>query len=586
MTNEEYWKERFGLIESASNAYGQEVYNQIEPAFIQAQRNLQSAIEGWYSRIAVNNQVSLTEARKLLSAKELAEFKWDVHTYIKYGEENTINQAWLKQLENASAKYHIDRLEALKLQMQQNLEKAFGNELDNLDVMAQTTYMDNYYSSAYEIQKGLKVGWDVSKVDAKHLETLISKPWAVDGKNFSDRVWQSKTSMVNDLHNELVRTCVLGKSPDEAIKHMTKYVDGKFKNAKMQASRLVMTEQAFFSSAAKQDCFQELDVEEYEIVATLDSNTSTICQELDGKVFPMEDFEPGVTAPPFHVWCRSTTVPFFDDEWSRGERIARDEDGNAYYVPSDMKYSEWEEKFVDGGDKSGLTNLSEDTTIKSDIDFYSKSDAIKKLKDEYGISFEDSKKFPMDEKLLSSCVTWMDGFNERYLTFTNGIKHKLPVVSNQTASKMKGMVGSFSYYTDGRVSGMKLNGSYFSSYDRMSEYVESCISSKWTVANAQPHKTFVHEFGHYISHSIQGYVGKANWEREFINECIEEFKKQVPEYKNKTYIGLQDYLSKYGTSSVSECFAEAFAEFYGGKNPREFATIFGTKLDVILKGVE
>ena len=63
-----------------------------------------------------------------------------------------------------------------------------------------------------------------------------------------------------------------------------------------------MTEQAYFSSAAQKDCFNDLDVEEYEIVATLDSHTSDICRSLDGKVFKMSDYKPGVTAPPWSGW--------------------------------------------------------------------------------------------------------------------------------------------------------------------------------------------------------------------------------------------------------------------------------------------
>ena len=35
-------------------------------------------------------------------------------------------------------------------------------------------------------------------------------------------------------------------------------------------------------------------------------------------------FEPGVTAPPFYVYCRFTTVPYFDDDFGQiGERAAR-----------------------------------------------------------------------------------------------------------------------------------------------------------------------------------------------------------------------------------------------------------------------
>ncbi len=69
----------------------------------------------------------------------------------------------------------------------------------------------------------------------------------------------------------------------------------------------------------------------------------------------MKDCEAGVTAPPFHVYCRSTTVLYFEDGFGQpGERAARDEEtGKTYYVPGDMSYKEWKEAFVDGGDKRG-----------------------------------------------------------------------------------------------------------------------------------------------------------------------------------------------------------------------------------------
>jgi SPP1 gp7 family putative phage head morphogenesis protein len=86
-----------------------------------------------------------------------------------------------------------------------------------------------------------------------------------------------------------------------------------------------MTESAYFASASQKDAFNDLDVERFEIVATLDSRTSVICQDLDGHIFDMKDYEAGVTAPPFHVWCRTTTVPYFEDNY--GERAARDADG-------------------------------------------------------------------------------------------------------------------------------------------------------------------------------------------------------------------------------------------------------------------
>ena len=349
----DYWQKRFQAVEAMNNKRARETVQSITPAFDKAQAQIDKEINAWYARFAKNNKISLAEAKILLNSKELKEFRWDVQEYIKYGRENAIDQKWMKELENASSRFHISRLEALKIRTQNAAEVAFGNELDMLDQMAARMYMDDYYHTAYEIQRGLGIGWDVAQIDQRKLDKLLSKPWTADNKTFKDRIWTQKTSMISELHNQMTRMCILGKSPDEAIKEMEKFVDKKCKNAKMAAGRLVMTESAYFASAAQKDCFNDLGVEKFEVVATLDSHTSKICQDMDGLVQDMKDFQAGVTAPPFHVWCRSCTAPWFEDN-DDGQRAARDADGKTYYVPANMKYNDWKNSFVDGGSKDGL----------------------------------------------------------------------------------------------------------------------------------------------------------------------------------------------------------------------------------------
>jgi SPP1 gp7 family putative phage head morphogenesis protein len=361
MKNSEYWKKRFELLEQSQNQQGLQCYADIEKQYRQAQKQIEGQIAAWYQRFAKNNGITLADARKMLTSKELEELKWDINQYIQYGEENAINGTWVKQLENASARYHISRLEALKLQTQQSIEAMFGNQLDSIDSAMRNIYTSGYYRTAFEIQKGVGVGWDFATLDEKQISKIINKPWAVDGKNFSERIWGNRQKLVNELNTELTRNIILGQDPQKAIDAIAR----KMNTSKTAAGRLVMTEEAFFSSAAQKDCFAELDVEQFEIVATLDSHTSDICREMDGKHFPMSQWEVGVTAPPFHVWCRSTTVPFFDDEFdSVGERAARGEDGKTYYVPSDMTYKQWQQSFVEG-DKTGLQEATPDDTIKA-----------------------------------------------------------------------------------------------------------------------------------------------------------------------------------------------------------------------------
>ena len=361
MKNSDYWKLRFEQLEAAQNGQGAAAVAEIERQYKEAQKQIEGQIARWYQRFADNNGISLAEARQYLKGAALKEFKWDVQDYIKYGQDNALMGGWMKELENASAKYHISKLEALKIQTQQSLEVMFSKQLGTVTGAMGDLFESGYYHTAYELQKGFNIGWDIAGLDQSQIEKVLAKPWAVDGKNFSERIWGNKKKLISEVHGELTQNIMLGADPQKAIDSLAK----KMKTSRYNAGRLIMTEEAYFSSAAQKDCFEELGVEQFEIVATLDSHTSDICRSLDGKHFPMKDYQPGVTAPPFHVFCRSTTVPYFDEDFGDiGERAARDEEtGKTYYIPDDMNYQDWKETFVDGGDKSGFDVVDDGSTL-------------------------------------------------------------------------------------------------------------------------------------------------------------------------------------------------------------------------------
>ena len=361
MKNSEYWKLRFEQLEQAQNGQGAAAFAEIEKQYKEAQKQIEGQIARWYQRFADNNGITLAQARQYLKGAALKEFQWDVQDYIKYGQDNALMGGWMKELENASAKYHISKLEALKIQTQQSLEVMFSKQMGTVTGAMGDIFESGYYHTAYELQKGFNIGWDIAGLDQSQIEKVLSKPWAVDGKNFSERIWTNKEKLISELHGELTQNIMLGADSQKAIDSLAK----KMNTSKQNAGRLIMTEEAYFSSAAQRDCFNELDVEQYEIVATLDSHTSDICRSLDGKHFPMKDFQAGVTAPPFHVYCRSTTVPYFDEDFGDiGERAARDEEtGKTYYIPDDMNYEDWKQTFVDGGDKSGFDVVDDGSAL-------------------------------------------------------------------------------------------------------------------------------------------------------------------------------------------------------------------------------
>lgn len=192
----------------------------------------------------------------------------------------------------------------------------------------------------------------------------------------------------------------------------------------------------------------------------------------------------------------------------------------------------------------------------------------------------------MEEVLMSKCVTWLDSFSENFTKFMEHNPCKIPKISVKAPSKMKNSIGCYSYYLNStEVVELSLNGKYHSNILEFEKYVELCVSKGWYPKNAKVYKTFVHEFGHHVANSLRHITNSESWEKDFIESCIKEFNKSTGR-EIKSFAGMNEFVSRYGATSPSELFAETFAEYFGGENPREFAIIFGTKLEKILKEVE
>jgi|GEM_PF-356343 len=357
--NSSYWKERMAALEDEQYSRSVAYYRDLEKQFDEASKLLQMDIERWYNRLADNNGVSYAKAKKMLKASELDEFKWTVQQHIKAGKENAVDQRWLKELENASARYHISRLEAMKLQIRQHAELLYSTYEGGTIGFLHNAYTENYYHTAFEIARGTGVGSNLTRLDPKIIDTVIRKPWAQDGSSFSERIWTNKEKLVTKLHTELSQSIIRGSDPKKAIRNLAQVMDV----SRSQAGNLIMTESAAIASTAQKDCYKELGVDRYENLVTLDSHTSEICRNMDGKgrsekepFYYMSEYEVGVTAPPFHPRCRTTTVPYFDDEFSAVEmRSARDPvTGKAMEVPASMTYKQWHEEFVDNDPQAVL----------------------------------------------------------------------------------------------------------------------------------------------------------------------------------------------------------------------------------------
>ena len=148
-SNADYWAQRMKNMEDALLDQSFSYVENLEAQFSRAQAEIERQMAVWYQRFAANNEITLAEAKRLLNSDELAEFHWTVGEYIAHGQQNALDGAWMKQLENASARVHISRLDALKLQIQQQAEVLYSNQLDYIDEAARLMYEGSYYPVSY-----------------------------------------------------------------------------------------------------------------------------------------------------------------------------------------------------------------------------------------------------------------------------------------------------------------------------------------------------------------------------------------------------------------------------------------------------
>ena len=332
MKNSDYWKDR--AIENEKNARTTAEIGEAElrAIFSETSSKIQKEIDYWWNRFAKNNSLTISEAKKLMSNKELDELNWDVKEYIKNGIEAAITQLPYieSQLENASAKFHISRLNALKIQMLSISNEMFGDVDKTVKESMKKVYTDTYYKTAFNIQDAVGVYSDFTKIDDNLLEKILSKPWAEDGSNFSERIWgKYRPKLVNRLHKDLTDCVSRGRNPNEYTQAIAKDFDVGLK----QAGDLILSEYNYFNEKATQDCMDELNVEEYEVLDTLDGVTCSACAGMGGKHYPLKGAVIGINSPPFHPRCRCTTIPYFNDKFTQNEeRAYRGEDGKTHYT--------------------------------------------------------------------------------------------------------------------------------------------------------------------------------------------------------------------------------------------------------------
>ncbi len=345
MPQNEYWEKRFTLLNEMLLQKSDDYIKHAQLSYAAVMASIEKDINDFYMRFAQENNITFQETKQLLTSEQRQRFQMELKDYIAQGQQANLSPEWLHILENASTVHRITKLQAIQFQLRQQVELLEAKKVSEITSLLKNIFQENYYRTAYEIQRGTGVGSAFSKISTKHIEKVLAKPWAPDGKNFSERIWgQDRTNLVYQLETRFTQGVIRGDAPQRIIADMKKSLN----SSQYATKRLVLTESAFISATSRKESLEMLGVEEYKVIATLEINTCEVCRALDGKVFLLKDFKIGTNAHPFHPGCRCDEVPKIDEKYTKNhQRAARGKDGKTYYVPVDMTYPEWYKTYVE-----------------------------------------------------------------------------------------------------------------------------------------------------------------------------------------------------------------------------------------------
>ena len=344
---EQYWKDRLNLKQTLGDRTEAELFNHLKGLYQNALDGINKEIEAFYGRYASMNGLSLSDVKKRLNPEELKSAKHEIAKY--YSDIDKLAKKadgqvsvqllrkYKKQLRLQSAKAYMSRLEDLKIRIRNNLVKMGIDENDAIFKSLVKTSKRAYTKSAYNLSK---YSGFANFISDDQFANIVDERWL--GANYSERVWENKTQLENELEKTFLQGVVRGQNPRKIADEMQKNMGGAY----YRCERLARTEMIHTLNESTMQSYKDYGIEKYQFVCGLDERTCPECGSLDGKVFAISEKMEGVNYPVIHPNCRCTTIPYFepdeiDEMFGDGTRVAYTEDHDIYEIPSDITYTDW-----------------------------------------------------------------------------------------------------------------------------------------------------------------------------------------------------------------------------------------------------
>lgn len=286
-TPQGYWEKRQTELMKRLEKQSEGTIQRLITAYNKSKDNIQKEIQKIFGKYAVDGKLTFKEAKELLNTRETKEFHNNLLEQINSIDDIDVKRKLLAKYNAPAYAYRISRYQALQENIDIELKKLVQEEC----VISKKHYVDiineGYYRSIFNAQKGIGIGFNFSQLDNRTINLILNENW-YKTENFSQRIWKNNNKLANYLKSNFLADNIAGKS----IQRMASALDDAMNIGKYNAVRLLRTETNHFANEAEMLSYEELNIEKYRFIATLDNVTCKHCAELDNKVFYLKDKQP------------------------------------------------------------------------------------------------------------------------------------------------------------------------------------------------------------------------------------------------------------------------------------------------------
>lgn len=345
---ESYWQQRQMELEKLIQDRTDQTIIRVGELFNNTFKLMDKQIIEIFSKFMSDGKISAYEARKLLNERQTKDIRETLKRMYEHAESDEVKQDILNRLNAPAYASRIAKIEALKDLVYSEALMAGYEAEQLLKARMIDTYKQAYYRTTYNIQHKTGYGYDFTKLSNSAVKAALSHNWL--GSNYSKRIWKNTDMLADNLEKVITSGLMSGASR----RRMSDMLEACMESGRYNINRLVRTEVNYICNQGIKLSYQEAGIKKYYYIATLDLRTSEACRALDRKVFPVAEAQPGKNYPPMHPHCRSVTGAYIEGrDYSKLKRGARDpETGKWIYVPADMTYNEWYDKYVRGNAKA------------------------------------------------------------------------------------------------------------------------------------------------------------------------------------------------------------------------------------------